>query len=452
MKLTKKDLIHIVETKLNEMPMDFDSPDRPDQEIQNKLSTGDTPLKKVPLPKTGQEPNKNFQELLASERYKQVIQKVRQFTGNNQPIRGVQGMMPLMQEMMIAHNTIVQLEREHRRELEQLAIEVVMKEMGIPEGAIEFDAKIVGMDEITGEDFNHDQDDENPEAPDIDAPEIEIEQRLFNQLETLNVEKAKRRLINNLIQGASKRGHYMFQLVPERIQQITGSDQLFDLYGIMMSVNDLMYWQLSDETVNGSLQNSIAGKEQAEGPDEEGGPGKVFARGINFPVLVHELIKGTMELMALQGKAEDDWEDIEESEDTLEKELWDLRLGPAIWDRFRSKFPDEIFTDENKIHLQNYLISAIFKLPARKFLVFMREVLGNTNKGEELMNELMDGINQAFQDNEYDEAMQQFDMDLDDANETTTDDDMMDFLKDLGIEGIKDDDETTDDDDEIKLD
>jgi len=54
------------------MAMDFDTPDRPYQGLQDKLSQGDTPLKKIPLPSTGEEPNKNFQELLASDRYRQV--------------------------------------------------------------------------------------------------------------------------------------------------------------------------------------------------------------------------------------------------------------------------------------------------------------------------------------------------------------------------------------------
>ena len=60
MEFTKKNLLSLIQENLNEMPMDFDTQDRPDQGLQNKLSTGDTPLRKVPLPSTGQEPNKNF--------------------------------------------------------------------------------------------------------------------------------------------------------------------------------------------------------------------------------------------------------------------------------------------------------------------------------------------------------------------------------------------------------
>jgi len=128
MQFSKKKLLSLIQENLNEMPMDFDSQDRPDQGVQDDLAAGETPLQKIPFPETGDEPNKNFQELLASERYRQVVAKMRQYTGTNATIRGTQGMTPLMQQMMSAHNQILQFEQNHRGELEALAIELVMKE------------------------------------------------------------------------------------------------------------------------------------------------------------------------------------------------------------------------------------------------------------------------------------------------------------------------------------
>ena len=445
MRISKKNLLSLIENNIKEMAMDFDSPDRPDQGLQDKLSQGETPLKKVPFPTTGQEPNQNFQEVLASERYKQVVSNLRRYLGDRTPIqRGMEGVMQLQMTLMNAHNTVVQIERNHRQELEQLAIELVMKEMGIPEGAVEFDAKIVGMDEIDMSDFEHDnEDEENPEQV-----EIENEIEIFNELQNLDLERAKRRMINAIIQGASKKGHYMFHMVPERLEQITGNPNILNLYGTLMSINDITYWQISDQMIK-NMGGSAAGKESAEGPEEEGGSGKVTARGINFPVLVHELIKGTIELIALQGKPEGDFTDIESTEDTLEKEMWDLRLGPAIWDRIRNQFPEDILTDENKRELQSYLLLEIFKLPAKKFLVFMKEVLSGSNSGKRMMNELMDGINKMFNDQEYEDSLAMFRDDLDDATEETEDSDIDSYLKSIGISGTIDfgDDEDEDDGD-----
>lgn len=444
MEFSKKDLLSLLKEDITEMPMDFDTQDRPDQELQGKLAQGDTPLKKVPLPQTGDE-NKNFQELLASERYRQVVAKVREYTGIETPMVGQQGVMPLAQMMMSAHNQIIQAESAHKEELQQLAVELVMKEMSIPEGAINYDAKIVGMGEINTDDFNREmgQQEENIEP-------VDVEEDLADDLGTLNLERAKRRLINSMIQGASKKGHYMYHYVADKIREITGSETLINQYGILMSVNDTLYWQLSDDTMKammggGGGGGSVGGKERV---DRNTNPPTIYAEGLNFPILVHELIKGTLELFAIQGRPTDAegnedprYAEVEQSEDTLEKEVWDLRLGPAIWERVRRQFPDEILLDENKFELQNYLLVEIFKLPAKNFLVFMKEVVSGSENGKRLMDELMQGVDQMFKDQDYQNAMDAFNNDLNDVSDNTDDDDLGGFLDGLGIRLSDDDDD-----------
>lgn len=435
--ISKKKFLSLIQENLNEMPMDFDSPDRPHPDIQAKLATGDTPLKKVPLPKTGEEPNKNFQELLASERYKEVVARVKQYTGVQRPIRTDLDLGPLAQMMMGAHEQILRIEQAHREELEKLAVELVMKEMAIPEGSLQFDAKIVGVGQIDTGDFDKSLDDN----PNID--EVDIEKDLYDELENLDLEKAKRRMINSIIQGASKKGHYMYHYVADRIRQITGSESLINSYGIMMSVNDTLYWQLGDDTMKmmmgaGGGGGSIAGKESV---DRNTDPPTIYARGVNFPVLVHELIKGVMEVFAIQGQPEDPdvFEKVMESEDTLEKEMWDLRLGPSIWNRIRSQFPEDVLTQENKIELQNYLLVEIFKKPAKEFLVLVKEVISGSDRGKQLLDELTRSIELMLREEDYQEALDVFNDDLNNLVDETEDDELKDFLGDLGID-LSDDD------------
>lgn len=463
MQLSKKKLLSLIQENLNEMPMDFDSQDRPDQGVQNDLAAGETPLKKIPFPETGDEPNKNFQELLASERYRQVVAKMRQYTGVNTPIRGMEGLSPLMRQMMSAHNQILQFEQDHRRELEALAVELVMKELGIPEGTVQYDARIIGMGEFNPEDFGHDQEGEE-EGGEEEGGEQEMdlgnEIEIVNDLEKLDLEKAKRRFINTIIQGASKRGHYMYHYVEDRVRQIVGNDRIIGLYGIMMSVNDALYWQLPNETMKAMGNGgSIAGREDV---DRQTNPPTVKARAVNFPVLIHELIKGTLELIALHGRNrdeegnEEDFTDIEDSEDTLEKEMWDLRLGPAIWDRIRSKFPEDVLTDETKGIIQLMVFQHIFKKPAKEFLVFMKEVVSDSENGNRLMTTLVRAIEEDINNYEYEQTMAEFDEDLTDITDETDNDELKDFIS--GIPGISlsnNNDEDEDDDslfDELGLD
>jgi hypothetical protein len=442
MEFRKKDLLSLLKQNITEMPMDFDSEDRPNMDVQRPLSTGDTPLKKVPLPQTGDEPNKNFQELLASERYRQVIAKVREYTGINTPLRSEGDVGPLVHMMMGAHNEIIRTESNHKEELQNLAIELVKRELSIPEGSLQFDAKIVGVGQIETDDFNR----EMGQQQNIDT--VDVETDLVDELEKVNFEKAKRRLINNIVQGASKKGHYMYHFVADKIREITGSENLLNQYGILMSVNDTLYWQLSDNTMKMMMGGaggggSVGGKEEV---DRNTNPPTIVARAVNFPILVHELIKGVMEFFAIQGRPTDEdgnddesWSEVEQSEDTLEKEMWDLRLGPAIWDRIRAQFPEEILIDENKFNLQNYLLVSIFKLPAKEFLVFMKEVLSGSQNGKRLMKGLLDGIEEMFREEDYENAISQFQDDLDDISGNTDDDDLEDFLGGLGIRFSDDD-------------
>lgn len=462
MRISKKNLLYLLKENLEEMAMDFTTADRPESGLQRKLATGDTPHGKIPYPETGR-PNQNFQELLGSERYQQVVDKLREYIPGAPPLSGIStpqqlaqnpNMYQLIVTMMEAHNSIVAIERNHRTGLEQLAVELVKKEMAIPEGSLQFDAKIVGMGEIDTEDFNREGNERPPQGgeeqggemggeeqggdeqdePDL-GKDFDVEEDLFHHFEVFDIEKAKRRMINSIIQGASKRGHYMYHYVAEQITRITGSDDLIKLYGILMSINDTLYWQVSDETMKAAMgggggQEMVGGKESV---NVQTTPPTIIVRAANFPVLVHELIKGVMELFGTRGRSEDMYKDVEAEEDTMEHEVWDLRLGPAIWDRLRSQFPEEILIDENKIELQNYLLTEIFELPAKKFLTFFMEVLSKTKRGERMMYQLMENVYKVFNHEDTSVGDEDFEAELDQAAEEVSDEDLMNFLTSMGI-------------------
>ena len=239
----------------------------------------------------------------------------------------------------------------------------------------------------------------------------------------------------------------MYQLVPQKIQQITGSQELINQYGVLMSINDTLYWQLSDDMMQmmmGGGAGAVGGSEEVERDTD---PPTIKARAINFPILVHELIKGMMELFSHQGEPEDKdlFQQVMQHEDTLEKEMWDLRLGPAIWDRIRNQFPEDILTDENKVEIQNYLLVEIFKLPARRFLTLMKEVISGSETGKRLLQQIVDSINQKLNDQNYEETMAQFNDELETIESETEEDDFKNFFNSLGID-LSDDNEEDDDD------
>ena len=351
--------------------------------------------------------------------------------------------------------------------------------MGVDD-EIEFDAKIIGMNEIDKSDFNREQgpeqnpdevdvedgeEEDNQEQPQVNPENQEVEEELYIDLIQLDLERAKLTLINSIIQGASKRGHYMYQLVGDKLREITGSDELYNDYGIMMSVNDANYWQFSPSMIKGA-SDSVAGKVKTEfpGDDETGETGdegeeggeeqkvKIVARGINFPVLIHELIKGVFEILGSHGQPgeytnpqdREMYQQAQKLESTLEKEMWTLLLGPAIWDRIRGQFPDQVILENGK-QLQNYMLMHIFQLPAKQFLVLMKEVVSNSENGKRLMTDLMASIQQMFNQQDYEESLNQFNDELETMSDETETDNLKDFI--LGIPGISLSSDDDDDDD-----
>jgi hypothetical protein len=341
-------------------------------------------------------------------------------------IQGTQG--SLIGAAQAAVQQIMQIESAHLDELSQLAVDLVKKEMGIPEGAVQWDCKIE-LPNLDG--FNREQE-EQPNQPEVNT-EIEVE--IATNLEKLNLERAKRRMINMMIQGASAKGQYMYHMVEPELQRITGNNRLINLYGILMSILDTQYWQYADETIKGMAGGSVAGKEEVDRNTE---PPTIYARAICFPALVHEIIKGVMELFSHQGEPEDKelFQQVMELEDTLEKEVWDLRLGPPVWERIRSQFPEETLTDETKYELQNWILVEIFKLPAKEFLVLTKEVVSGSENGKRLIQEIYNSILALLNGEPPEEENSTFRADLADLTEEVSDEDIDSFLDQLTKQGI----------------
>jgi hypothetical protein len=460
MKISKKTFLSLIKENITEMAMDFDPnmPERPHTDVQQKLATGDTPIKKVPLPKTGREgdaPSHNYQELLASQRYKQVIEKLRG-AGVQAPVTQISSMQDAMRSPIVsimgeAHANIVSLESEHRTELAQLAVDLVTKVWQIPEGMCQWDVQIINQGQM---DTNFPQDQPEEENPE----EVEDTEEIIDDLSKLNLERAKRRFINLIVQGASKRGHYMYQMVPDELERILpgkGNELMYN-YAILMSTNDTLYWQMGEQMM-GMQKGSVGGREEV---DRQTDPPTIKVRAVNFPIAVHECIKGWLELVATKGEKagnaldQERYMQAKSMEDTIDKELWDLRLGPAIWDKVLERIPIELVTDENTYGYQNFLLMEIFSLPAKKMLVLLKEVVAQTPVGDRLLNELIDAIkenmnqyNQDMVSYESNEALGIFNDDLDEVADETDDDELKDILGSMGI-GLSSDEDDDDLEDE----
>ncbi len=118
-------------------------------------------------------------------------------------------------------------------------------------------------------------------------------------------------------------------------------------------------WSIPEERLDGTITQAVVfGNLQADGSflanvvrqgaagyggvERRGDHFTVVAKAWVFPLLVHELVKGTVELICLHGlgELEDDvYQTVTDAADRVEYEAWLLQAGPAMWRRFIAVAP-----------------------------------------------------------------------------------------------------------------
>jgi hypothetical protein len=409
--------------------IEYSGSERMNPDLEKKLKSQQTTLSKNPafpdVDKNGIPDN--FEELVASKRFKDVVEKVKRYTGM-QEITGQNAFMQLQRALMGAVQKVLQIESQNKDYLEKLAVKLVKDEMGITD-QFQFDAKLVpmgGIDQSRFQKQGEEPDEEEIEAQFGQQAEQDLED-FMSAMEKFDREKAKRRFINALIQGSSKKGHYMFELSREALNKI--NPDLVSLYGTLMSINDLIYWLMPDEAVMMMAGNeqSMAGKEEI---DDQTDPPTIKARGVFFPVLLHELIKGVMEVFGTHGLPDDpkSQQMIMGSTDTLPNEIWDLRLGPVIWEKFLQAYPIELFDDDKK-HIQHYLFARFSALETEEFFNVAKKILSGSPEGQKFIKDMVNDIVSDLKKRDLEDSLGSYGDDDDDDD----DDGLDDFLGGLGI-------------------
>jgi hypothetical protein len=361
--------------------------ERMNPDIERMITSNKTPLSDNPaFPKYDKNGMPiNFIELVAYKRFLDCVNKVKYYTKLDN-ISGNQGMMQLQKMLMSAVKEVMDIESQHIPFLEKLAVEIVTKEMEIPNGTFLFDAKMVRLGEVDNSGFQ--QEEKKPSESEIEKQFGGDESMSADEL--FKLEKDKRRFINILIQGSAKKGHYMFELVRNKINQI--NPRLANLYGVIMSINDLTYWLMSDEMID-SIGKSSSGAMGKEEIDDTTIPPTIKATGVFHPTLVHEVIKGIMEVFGTHGLPDDEKSQqmIIQSVDIMPNEVWDIRVGAVCWEQFSKQYPFEIF-EEGKRNVQHYLFARFCALDVDDFFESTPLILSSSPKGEKVIIEMVDDI------------------------------------------------------------
>jgi hypothetical protein len=346
-----------------------------------------------------------------------------------------------------------QATRGREEELENLAKEIITQNYGEILDNVELDIKLLRSGSQIAQfmkDCEEEQDDSEEEAPKF---------RQIQDPATINkIHKAK--LANNIIQGEAKntKNIIAMQEVKDGLIDIFGpqADQILNMWKEMSNLADKMDWIIPIEVKADMMERAPQGmagavsvdwkpkqKEEAEEKEEEsdedfadrilrdlaagdeedkqefgeevqGTTPRIRARGIDFPMLIHETVKGIYELIASiqfpgEGSSEEEIkmaQTVKLNVSSFEDEAEDFRTGPEIAADFRdfinsnpeAKHPNMRAFIFGKMMDSDYISDA-------DFLQLFRGILNKTPDARRKIDEMISEINKELNQYELGQAI-----------------------------------------------
>jgi len=336
--------------KAIEEAMDFEGkPDVWNPQVKGEIESGQQEI-------LGALPSQEYLEFIHSEEYIDLINRIARLTGINEEEITTRRVPSIIARAGAAFARTEQIERQHSEFFKNLALETVL---GLPEfrhvkalydeGKLKFDIEH-GRGEMqrqeeqdVPEELEQEAEQEAEELQDEDET-TEMEQNEFNIANELmdDTEKQlRRRLANSLMQGNAVNKFQLYHLVLNQLNEI--SPELINLYAITTTLPQLAY--------HNAPSNMFPGDENPEGEDDgqgqEGAIGSedvsfdddgipvIKVRGINFPLLCHELTKGIYEFLAYNNQETD----IGRHNPKVER--MDTLHGVPLWKKFAAMIPSD---------------------------------------------------------------------------------------------------------------
>ena len=318
------------------------------------------------------EDERYFEEKIMGERFKDVVDNYKQKfdVEHIDQNEALQIQLPLIKDIMA-------IENKHKKELEALAEKMIRDEFDMSEEDVEIKAELVETISLDGTQKNSSD----------KLSEMEFDNH--DSIKDANDNVYKRRFLNAMTQGAAKKSTHMYHMVDKELKDM--DPRLMAKYGKLIAAADYSYFIIPnmDEQVAGGIVTVTL-------PTEKNSKAIIHAQAIVFPVLIHELVKGVMEILSAHGLPEDEKisEYVINKADYVGAEPWDMRLGPALWERFTKLINPADF------NLKHHIYSEIAAMPVNKFNKVMREIMAGTKEGKNLILEMTKRIKKELQEEE----------------------------------------------------
>jgi hypothetical protein len=344
--------------------------ERIERSIEERIMNRETAIGDHPaLPKGGV---RGFDQKLLLDRFLEVVNRYKDaFDVSEIDLNEAINIAPMLL------NDCITTEKPHRKKLEELAVDMIREEYDLSEESLIIEAKLVDKVLMKNKLSNKTSDEE-----------FQMEFEKHADIENAEAEVMNRRFINCMIQGAAMRCNHMFNLKNDELQEL--DPRLPSKYKKLTSSADYMYFVVPDDALDenseSQTKSTIGGMVDVDF-DEDGTP-IILAEAMTLPVLIHELVKGVMEVIAQHGFTNDDKlnEYVVSQADFLAAEPSDMRMGPALWGKLMEAI------DPKDSHLKHQVFYNLIKKPTNEFNESMKEILAGTKEGKRQVAEIIEGV------------------------------------------------------------
>jgi hypothetical protein len=317
--------------------------------------------------------NQAYLELITSATYKRSVERLAKYLGLSlEALHKKHSSFSSLYNIILTNflNT-VQAEENYKDELQTLAVETVLdlpefkavKEM-VAEGMLTIDAKLdtpnlsnaITENELKAKNgkLSTSEKDTQQLATEFVKPELDPDIL------------AKRSFAKTLTQGNAVNKFYLFHLVEDKLTQI--NPQLPKMYGIVCAGTTMSYYGMPMIEMSRAFANSAA-----VGSVEVENDSTIKARGANFPILVHEIVKGIYNWLTYDIATQSELD-----RETLDQEVLELMSGEEVYNNFRK------LIEVKDQHLIPFIVKDLLRHPA--------EVIKKVNTGGGEAKNIMDKL------------------------------------------------------------
>ena len=344
------------------------------QDIKNVLRNHKTSL--GAHPSFPPEEEISFDTIMTLKRFREVTEKVANL---NLPDYSTQAIQKQLNALTKQCKT---LESSFKDKLENLCYNYVIDLFQVPDGLVNFDCKLV--DKVDAD-----------RAPVQDKEHFEFEDIAHRS--RLHDAVYKRRLINAIITGGAMRLSAISKSLIGELYEM--SPELPALYRTITTLNEYLLFTKNNMGISTKDKKQAGISYLTIG--NETTKNKIVAEGEIFPILLHESIRGFLEMFAAYGlpSSKKECAYVMSKADFIDAEPWDMRMGPAIWDYLMERF------EQPETENIPMLLTVLFSQTTNKFNSILQEIFGETKRGERMVQKILMKTQEEFEADDFDKLM-----------------------------------------------